>query len=200
MARKTPASENSGNATGGREWPGVVRACRLSRVGGIERARRARGPRSGATCFVGNGDGILARCLGAALGWVARAGVDVRARRTGVRGRLVVLAATRIVFFGAAFFLLVGAFLLLVAARVLRVTVRFLLVERFLLVAVRFLLVERLAALRPFGFAAVLRAVERTEPLVFFRDAAAFNCFPLFGLWPRPSSRTPRNFPGPPHI
>jgi hypothetical protein len=119
------------------------------------------------------------------------------------------LATTRIVFFfGAVFFLLVGAFFLLmaaffllvgafflrVAARVLRVTVR------FLLVAVRFLLVERLAALRPFGFAAVLRAEERTEPLVFFRDTAAFNCFPLFGLWPRPSSRTPRNSPGPPHI
>jgi hypothetical protein len=68
--------------------------------------------------------------------------------------------------------LLVAAFFLLVAAFFLLVTVRFFAV-------VRFLLAERLAALRPFGFAAVLRALERTEPLVLFLDAAAFNCFPL---------------------
>jgi hypothetical protein len=91
------------------------------------------------------------------------------------------------------FLLAVGRFLL-AAGRFLLVVVRFLLVVRFLPAAVR------LAALRAFGFAAVLRVLERTEPLVFFRDAAAFNYFPLFGLWPRPSSRTPRNFPGPPYI
>jgi hypothetical protein len=28
----------------------------------------------------------------------------------------------------------------------------------------------------------VLRGLRRTDPLFFFRDAAAFNCFPLFGL------------------
>ena len=28
----------------------------------------------------------------------------------------------------------------------------------------------------------VLRGFRRTDPLCFFRDAAAFNCFPLFGL------------------
>jgi hypothetical protein len=53
---------------------------------------------------------------------------------------------------------------------------------------------------RPADLAVVLRLGERTAPVVFLRDAAAFNCFPLFGLWPRPSSRTPRNVPGPPYI
>jgi len=33
--------------------------------------------------------------------------------------------------------------------------------------------------------AAAFRAVERVLPLTFRCDAAAFNCFPLFGLWPR---------------
>ena len=111
------------------------------------------------------------RRFGAALGCAARAGVDVRARRTGVRVRLV-LAVTRAVFF-------------LATGRLLLVAVL------FLCVALRFLLFAD--ALRRFGFAA-RRDVERTEPFVFLRDPAAFNCFPLFGLWPRPSSRTPRSF------
>jgi hypothetical protein len=141
---------------------------------------------------------------GAALGWVALAGVEVRARRTEVRGFLLARLEAR-----AVFRVVTGRFFLLVALRFLLTALRFLLVaERFLLVVGRLLLVEvrfllaavRLAALRAFGFAAVLRALERTEPLDFLRDAAAFNCFPLFGLWPRPSSRTPRNFPGPPYI
>ncbi len=37
---------------------------------------------------------------------------------------------------------------------------------------------------RLFDFAVDLRAVERALPLTFRCDAAAFNCFPLFGLWP----------------
>jgi hypothetical protein len=35
-----------------------------------------------------------------------------------------------------------------------------------------------------------LRAVERALPLTFRCDAAAFNCFPLFGLWPRRTRAT----------
>jgi len=65
------------------------------------------------------------------------------------------------------------------------------------LVAAERLLVVGFAVLRLADFVLVPR-VERTDPLVFFRDAAAFNCFPLSGVWPRPSSRTPRNSPGPP--
>jgi hypothetical protein len=94
----------------------------------------------------------------------------------------------RAVFLGvAARFLLVALpFFLLVPVRFLLVAVRFLLAAvRFLLAAVRF------AAARDAGFAAVLRVVERTEPFVFLRDAAAFNCFPLFGLWPRPRAGRP---------
>jgi hypothetical protein len=34
-------------------------------------------------------------------------------------------------------------------------------------------------------FTVDLRAVERALPLTFRCDAAAFNCFPLLGLWPR---------------
>ncbi len=120
----------------------------------------------------------------AALGCAARAGVDVRARRTGVRIRLV-LAVPRAVFF------LATGRLLLAAVLFLCVALRFLLFAG--LAAVRFLP----DALRRFGFAAARRDVERTEPFVFLRDPAAFNCFPLFGLWPRTSSRTLRSIPDP---
>jgi len=34
------------------------------------------------------------------------------------------------------------------------------------------------------------REVERALPLTFRRDAAAFNCFPLLGLWPRRTRAT----------
>jgi hypothetical protein len=124
------------------------------------------------------------RFLGAALGCAARAGVDVLARRTGVRVRLVLAVE------GAVFFLAAGRLVL---------AVRFLPVEcRFLLAAVRFLLFAVLLdALLRFGFPAAFRDVERTEPFVFLREPAAFNCFPLFGLWPRTSSRTLRSIPDP---
>ncbi len=124
------------------------------------------------------------RFLGAAMGCVARAGVDVLARRTGVRVRLVLAVE------GAVFFLAAGRLVL---------AVRFLPVEcRFLLAAVRFLLFAvLLEALLRFGVAAAFRDVERTEPFVFLREPAAFNCFPLFGLWPQTSSRTLRSIPGP---
>jgi len=117
------------------------------------------------------------RFLGAALGCAARAGVDVLARRTGVRVRLV-LAVEGVVFFLVAVLLVVAV--------------------RFLLAAVRFLLFAvLLEALLRFGFAAAFRDVERTEPFVFLREPAAFNCFPLFGLLPRISSRTLRSVPDP---
>jgi len=78
----------------GRRWPFV---------GGIERAGTTSVALSGATCRVGSGDGIGARLRLAAgtafLGWVARAGVDVRARRTGVRLR-VVFAVVRMLLTG----------------------------------------------------------------------------------------------------
>jgi hypothetical protein len=143
----------------------------------MERAGTARVVRSGATCFVGRGDGMGGRrLLGTDRVWVERAGVEVRARRTGVRLRAVleVLAVAREVFLVAAFFLTVFA------------------------ADWAFPLVERFEALRDDDRAAVARRVERTEPFVFFRDAAAFNCFPLFGLWSRRLSRTPRKSPGPP--
>ena len=122
------------------------------------------------------------RFLGAALGCVARAGVDVLARRTGVRVRLV-LAVAEVVFFLAAGRLLV-AVLLLVEVRFLLIEGRFLLAAvRFLLAAVRFLLFAvLLEALLRFGVAAAFRDVERTEPFVFLREPAAFNCFPLFWI------------------
>jgi len=41
------------------------------------------------------------------------------------------------------------------------------------------LLVGRLAVLRLVDFVAARRVVERTDPLLFFRDAAAFNYYPL---------------------
>jgi hypothetical protein len=138
----------------------------------MERAGTVSAARSGATCLVGRGDGMgVRRLAGAAFGWVARAGFDVRARRTGVRLRAVldVFASAR------------DAFLL-----------------ADVLVAWTFFFNGRFEALRDDDRAALLPRVERTDPCVFFRDAAAFNCFPLFGLWPRRSSRTPRNSPGPP--
>jgi hypothetical protein len=89
----------------------------------------------GATCLVGSGDGIGARRAGATTDvvWVDRAGVEARARVTGV------LLLVRV---GLAF------------ARLLDLTLD--------------LRAER--------------AVERDLPLTFRCDAAAFNCFPLFGL------------------
>jgi hypothetical protein len=42
-----------------------------------------------------------------------------------------------------------------------------------------------LAFAERFDFAVLLRAMVRALPLTFRCDAAAFNCFPLFGLWPR---------------
>ena len=190
IASRTPASENSGRTTGGRS-AGLISDRRCSFLGGIDRARSVTVPRRGATCFVGSGEGMRWRRLGAPLGCVARAGVDVRARRTGVRVRLV-LVVTR-----AVFFLATGRFLL-AAVLFLCVALRFLLAAgRFLLAAVRFLPVgRRLDALRRFGFAAARRDVERTEPFVFLRDPAAFNCFPLFGLWPWPSSKDAQELPG----
>jgi len=63
-----------------------------------------------------------------------------------------------------------------------------------------------LAFTRLFGFACFavdfftvdLRAVERALPETFRCDAAAFNCFPLFGLWPR-RTRATRNDLAPPY-
>jgi hypothetical protein len=39
-----------------------------------------------------------------------------------------------------------------------------------------------------FDLTVALRAVVRALPLTFRCDAFAFNCFPLFGLWPRRSA------------
>jgi hypothetical protein len=182
-------------------------------AGGIERAGTTSVARSGATCLVGSGDGIGARRMaaGAALGWVARAGVDVRARRTGVRLRAL-FAVARTFFltaFSAKGFLAAGffdavllAFVLLAFVLLAFVLLAFVLLAFVLLAlpfAVRFATTS-VTAVRVDLLAAFLRVVGRTAPVVFFRDAAAFNCFPLFGLWPRPSSRTPRNFPGPPYF
>jgi len=60
---------------------------RWSRAGGIDRAGRVTAARTGATCFVGSGDGIGARLAGAAAPCVERAGVDVLDRETVVRRR-----------------------------------------------------------------------------------------------------------------
>jgi len=111
---------------------------RWSRAGGIERAGTVSATRAGATCLVGNGDGIGALRTGTTtvLVWVERAGVAARARVTGVLVR-VGLAFTRL-----------------------------------------------------FCFAVDVREVERALPLTFRCDAAAFNCFPLFGLWPRRTRAT----------
>jgi hypothetical protein len=60
-----------------------------------------------------------------------------------------------------------------------------------------------LAFTRLFCFAADLfavdfRAVERALPLTFRCDAAAFNCFPLLGLWPRRNAGNQERRPGAP--
>src|SRR5512136_790398 len=47
-----------------------------------------------------------------------------------------------------------------------------------------------LAFARLFDFTVDLRAVERALLLTFRCDVAAFNCFPLFGLWPRRTRAT----------
>jgi hypothetical protein len=41
---------------------------------------------------------------------------------------------------------------------------------------------------RRFDLALALRAMVCALPLTFRCDAFAFNCFPLFGLWPRRSA------------
>ena len=77
---------------------------------------------------------------------------------------------------------------LLVVLRFLDDVVRFLaVVRRFLLAATRFLaLAGLLDALRDFllGFEEARRDVERTEPFLFLRDAAAFNCSPCMDCGP----------------
>jgi len=139
----------------------------------MDRAGIASAVRSGATCRVGSGDGIGARrAFGAAPGWVARAGVDVRARRTVVRLRVDFAVA--------------------------RLRVDFAVVRAVVFLVPTALFVFRFA-LRLFVFVPEPRLVERTDPVLLFRDAAAFKLLPLvLECWPRPSSRTPRIFPGPP--
>jgi hypothetical protein len=123
--------------------------------------------------------------------------VDVRARRTGVRLRAL-FAVTRTFFVAAvvAFGDLEGAFFtagFFDAGFLAVALLAFGLLARPF--AVRFAAASVTVA-REDLLAAFLRVVERTAPVVFLRDAAAFNCFPLFGLWSRPSSRTPRRLPG----
>jgi hypothetical protein len=119
--------------------------------------------RAGATCRVGRGDGMGAR-RATGIEWVERAGLDVRARRTGVR-----LLDDR--DFAAVRDFAEPVFLC------------------------RLALVPR--ARRAAGLPARTADLARTLPFVFFRDDAAFNCFPLFGLWPRRRAERPRNSPGP---
>jgi len=139
MASSTPASANSGTATGGRGGAETDRGLRWSRAGGIERAGTASATRTGATCLVGSGDGIGARLTGTTtVAWVERAGVEALARVTGVLVR-VGLAFVRLFCFAVDFF-----------------TVDLFTVD--------------------------FRAVDRALPVTFWCDAAAFNCFPLFGL------------------
>jgi hypothetical protein len=92
-----------------------------------------------------------------------------------------VLAAVRVV----AFFLgVVSRFAELLRAAVVRLVLR---LEAFGLAVLRRavaplavpLLAGRLAVLRLVDFEPGRRVVERTDPLLFFRDAAAFNCYPL---------------------
>jgi hypothetical protein len=94
--------------------------------------------------------------------------LDVRARRTDVRLRVDFAAVRAVVFFFAAAVLLVR----LVAAR--RAVVP--------LAAGRLFALVRFAVLRLADLVLVRRVVERTDPLVFLRDVAAFNCFPLSGV------------------
>jgi hypothetical protein len=121
-------------------------------------------------CFVGSGEGMGTRRAGATANalepWVARAGVAVRARVTGVRV-FAGLADTVVLLF----FLVTPCF-----RRTLFFTRRF----------------DDLAA-------EALRATTRVDPLTFLRDFAAFNCFPLFGLWPGDHGRHPGTSSGPSH-
>ena len=163
MASRTPASENSGRTTG--DGPddrqsALVPAGR-HRAGRHHESRPLGRHVPGRAAATGSG---RAATSGAALGWVARAGVDVRARRTGVRLR-------RRLRGGAGRLRGVAAVLRLVPVRCRRAA-----------------LVVPLVALPTGGglgraptldLRARPRLVERTDPWLFFRDAAAFNCFPL---------------------
>ena len=103
--------------------------------------------------------------------------MDVRTRRTGARLR-VDFAAARVV---VAFFLAVAVLLLRPVAATLPV------------------FVVRFAVLRLADAVLVGRVVERTDPFVFFRDAAAFNCFPLFGVLIPALEQDAQDFPDPPY-
>ena len=124
--------------------------------------------------------------------------MDVRARRTGVRLRAL-FAVTRTFFLTAvvAFDDLEAAFF---TADFFETGFAALALLAFGLLARPFPVRFAATVARADLLAAFLRVVERTAPVVFLRDAAAFNCFPLFGLWSRPSSRTPRSYPGPPYF
>jgi hypothetical protein len=166
---------------------------------------------------LGRGDGIGARRdLGAALGCVARAGVDVRARRTGVRAR-VDFVVVRVVFFfaglAAARFVVrvLGRFavdrlplvrLAVVRLAVVRLAVGRLAVVRLAVVRLDVLLVARrvvvffLAVDRLVDFVPVARFFERTGPLLFFRDAAAFNATPCVGFLAPAHEQDAQELPG----
>ena len=120
---------------------------------------------------------------------MARAGVDVRARRIGVRARADLAVVRAVAFFLGA----VVRFAVVLRAALVRLVLRLAvvrLVARLEVVdlaelrpavvplVVR-LLAGRLAVLRLVDFVLERRVVERTDPLLFFRDAAAFNCYPL---------------------
>jgi hypothetical protein len=122
--------------------------------------------------------------------------VDVRARRTGVRLRAF-FAVTRTFFLTAvaafgdleAAFLTAGFFdagFLVVALLAFGLARPF--TVRFATTSVTFARAGLLAAF--------LRVVERTAPVVFLRDAAAFNCFPLFGLWHPALEQNAQELPG----
>src|SRR5262245_28791765 len=87
MASSTPASPNSGSATTAAFGAGATTESgrRCSRAGGIERAGSDTATRTGATCFVGSGDGIGARRTGTDAPCVERAGVEARDLETAVR-------------------------------------------------------------------------------------------------------------------
>jgi hypothetical protein len=146
----------------------------------MERAGTSKVARSGATWRVGSGDGIGARRgAGTAFACVARAGVDVRARRTDVRLRVlfgVVRALFRVLF---APLVVLEAVLDVLAAV-------FFFAADFMAEALPFRLAwpfaVRFATARTVFLAALFRVFVRTAPVVFLRDAAAFNCFPLSGF------------------
>jgi hypothetical protein len=95
--------------------------------------------------------------------------VRVRAVLAAVR---VVLAAARVV---AVFLGVVARFDVVPRLEVVGLAV----LRRAVVPLVVRLLAGRLAVLRLVDFAPARRVVERTDPLLFFRDAAAFNCYPL---------------------